>query len=344
VLTVRVSPPAARFPTPTLRADFYERTVGALRRIPGVLAAGATSRLPLSPGNSGRGLTVPGLSAEENLNAGANYRTATPDYFRVMGIPLRRGRVFEESDRERRPLVAVVSASLAQRYWPNQDPIGKQFAIDEPLVTVVGVVGDVHAASLDRPPQPTVYVPYRQDAFPFMTFVVKTAGPPAAVAGAMRIALQQLDTQQPVSDIVTMDAQMEHSLARRRFSTTLLAAFGVVAVALAVVGLYGVLAFIVAQRRREIGVRMALGASARDIVADIVQQGLRLASLGVAIGVGLSLAVTRLLAALLYGTSATDAATFATVALVLAVVATGASLVPAFRASRIDPLVALRDD
>jgi putative ABC transport system permease protein len=344
VLTVRVSPPASRYSTPALRADFYQRAVEALRRINGVVAAGATSRLPLLPGNSGRGLTIPGLTAEQNANASANYRTATPDYFRVMGIPLLRGRAFEEGDREDRRLVAVVSTALAQQYWPNQDPIGKQFAINAPLITIVGVVGDVHAAALDQPPQPTVYVPYRQDAFPYMTFVVKAAAPQTAVAAEMRAALQQLDTQQPVGNIVAMDAQLEHSLARRRFSVTLLAAFGVVAVTLAVIGLYGVLAFIVAQRKREIGVRMALGASALDIVADVVGHGLRLALLGVAIGVALSLAATRLLTALLYGTSATDAATFASVAALLALIATGASLVPAFRASRVDPLVALRDD
>jgi putative ABC transport system permease protein len=344
VLTVRVSPPSARYSTPALRADFYQRIIEALRQVPGVLGAGATSRLPLLPGNSGRGLTIPGLSPEQNANASANYRTATPDYFRVMGIPLLRGRAFDENDREDRPPVAVISAALAQQYWPNQDPIGRQFSINAPLITIVGVVGDVHAAALDRPPQPTVYVPYRQDAFPYMTFVVKTAAPPAAVAAAMRAALQRLDTQQPFGDVVTMDAQLEHSLARRRFSVTLLTAFGAVAVTLAVIGLYGVLAFIVAQRKREIGVRIALGASAFDIVSDVAGHGLRLALLGVAIGLGLSLAATRLLSALLYGTSATDAATFASVAAMLAIIATAASLVPAFRASRVDPLAALRDD
>ena len=342
VVTVGLNPPAARYPTPRQRADFYEQTVNALRAIPGVDLAGATSRLPLAPGNSSRGLNIPGVPA--NVPTGANYRTASPDYFRAMGIPLLRGRVFTDGDREDRPLVAVVSVSLAQRFWPNQDPIGAHFSIDEPEITIVGVVGDVHAASLEAPARPTVYVPYRQDAFPFMTFVLRTTAAPAAIAGAVRQAIWQIDREQPVGDLKTMDAQLSQSLSRRRFGVTLLTTFGAIAVVLAAIGLYGVLAFIVAQRRREIGVRMALGASAREVIADVMGQGLRLAGLGIAIGIGLAIAVTRLMQTLLYGTSATDATTFVGVATLLIVIAAGASALPALRASRVDPLVALREE
>jgi putative ABC transport system permease protein len=294
------------------------------------------------PGNSTRSLTVPGLPPDRSSDA--DYRTASPGYFETMGIALVRGRVFDENDREGRPLVAVVSASLAQRVWPGRDPIGQHFSIDAPEITVIGVANDVHSASLEAPPQPTVYVPYRQDPFPFMTVVLRTTAPVSAIGGAIREAIWRVDRDQPASAVHTMDEQLSNSLTRRRFSVTLLTAFGVTALALAAIGLYGVLAFIVAQRRREIGVRMALGASPRHVIADVLGQGLRLAVAGVAAGLVLALALTRLLSSMLYGTSATDVATFASVSLLLVVIAVGASVVPALRASRVDPLVALRED
>jgi putative ABC transport system permease protein len=264
-----------------------------------------------------------------------------------MGIPLLRGRVFENADRENRPLVAVISASAAQRFWPNRSPIGERFSINEPEITIVGVVGDVHAAALDRPPQPTVYVPYRQDAWPSMVFTLRFGTLDARSAGlqaGIREAIWQVDKDQPIGAILTMDEQLSKSLTRRRFSVTLLSAFGVVAVSLAAIGLYGVLAFIVAQRRREIGVRMALGAQPRDVIADVMGQGLKLAACGVVAGIVLALAATRLLRSLLFGTSPTDAITFVAVSTLLVVIAAAASLVPALRASRVDPLIALRDE
>ena len=342
VMTFGVSLPAARYPTPRRKAEFWQHALEGLRQIAGVEVVGATSRLPLLPGNSTRGLTIPGVPA--NVQTNAHYRTASPEYFRAMGIPLLRGRLFEEADREDRPLVAVISASAAQRFWPNRSPIGERFAIDKPEMTIVGVVGDVHAAALDKAPQPTVYVPYRQDPWPSMVFTlrVQNSERSASLQASVRDAIWQVDKDQPVGAILTMDEQLSRSLTRRRFSVTLLSAFGIVAVALAAIGLYGVLAFIAAQRRREIGVRMALGAQPRDVIADVMGQGLRLAGLGVVIGIGLALAGTRLLGSLLFGTSPTDALTFAAVATLLVAVAGAASLVPALRASRVDPIIALR--
>ena len=342
VMTFGVSLPAARYPTPRRKAEFWQHALEGLRQIAGVEVVGATSRLPVLPGNSTRGLTIPGVPA--NVQTNAHYRTASPEYFRAMGIPLLRGRLFEEADREDRPLVAVISASAAQRFWPNRSPIGERFAIDKPEMTIVGVVGDVHAAALDKAPQPTVYVPYRQDPWPSMVFTlrVQNSERSASLQASVRDAIWQVDKDQPVGAILTMDEQLSRSLTRRRFSVTLLSAFGIVAVALAAIGLYGVLAFIAAQRRREIGVRMALGAQPRDVIADVMGQGLRLAGLGVVIGIGLALAGTRLLGSLLFGTSPTDALTFAAVATLLVAVAGAASLVPALRASRVDPIIALR--
>jgi putative ABC transport system permease protein len=239
----------------------------------------------------------------------------------------------------------VVSRSMADSYWPAVDPIGRRLSIDsEHQLRVVGVVGDVHHASLEAAPEPTFYVPYRQDAWPFMTFVLRTTGSPAGVAAAARAAIWQIDKDQAVSAIRTMDEQLALSVAGRRFSVTLLTGFGGVAAALAAVGLYGVLAFVAAQRRREIGVRMALGASSRDIVVVMLRQGLELTAVGVTAGLGLAFASTRVIESLLFGTSATDVPTFATMVAALVLIAAAASLVPALRASRVDPIAALRED
>ena len=344
VLTVTISPSPTRYGTQALRAEFWERTRRALRDTPGVQLAGATSRLPLLPGNSTRGLAIRGLSP--SVQADADYRTASPDYFAVMGISLLRGREFNDVDREDRPPVAIVSHLAAERFWPGRDPIGQSFQINVPgpAYAVIGVAADVHSASLEAAPQPTVYVPYRQDAFPFMTFVLKSPLGPSTMTNAVRAAVWTVDKDQPVGPLLTMDERLSNSLVRRRYSVTLLSAFGATAVLLAAVGLYGVLAFVVSQRRREIGVRIALGATARDVIADVLGHGLRLAALGMIIGLALALAVTRLMSSLLFGISPTDIATFAGSALLLTTIAVVASLVPALRASRVDPLVALRDE
>ena len=263
-----------------------------------------------------------------------------------MGIPLVRGRAFDDADRENRPLVAIVSQSAAQAFWPGRDSLGEHFQINVPGpdITVVGVVGDVHSASLELASQPTVYMPYRQDAFPFMTFALKTSAGGPALANAIRAAVWSVDKDQPIGPVLTMDERLSNSMVGRRYSVTLLIAFGATAVVLAAVGLYGVLAFLVSSRRREIGVRIALGATAIDVVGDVLGHGLRLTGFGMAIGLALALAVTRLMSTLLFGISPTDVATFASAATLLAVIAVAASLIPALRASRVDPLAALRDE
>jgi putative ABC transport system permease protein len=344
VLTVSIAPAANRYPNQAQRAELWERTVQELRQLPGIRLVGAVSRLPLLPGNSTRGLSIKELPA--NAQPSADYRTASPDYFAAMSIPFLRGRAFSDADGEGRALVAILSQSAARAWWPGRDPIGQHFQIQSPghEYTVIGVVGDVHSASLESPIQPTVYVPYRQDAFPSMVFIMKTTATAASLGNLVRGAVWRVDKDQPVGAILTMDEQLSRSLQRRRFSVTLFSAFGTVAVLLSAVGLYGVLAFIVAQRRREIGVRMALGATGREVIADVLTQGLRLAGLGLVAGLALSLAVTRVLSALLFGTSPTDVATFVGAATLLTVIAVTASFVPALRASRVDPLVALRDE
>jgi putative ABC transport system permease protein len=342
VLTAHVSLPAARYNSAQKKAAFWDRAIESLRSIPGVDVVAAGSRLPLAGGNSTRGLTIDGRAPTPPVSP--DYRAVTPDYFRALGIPLLRGRGFRDDDQAGRPLVAVVSASMADRLWPGVDPIGHQIAITEPPITVVGVVGDVRHQSLEVVPRPTFYMPHHQDPWSTMMIALRISVPPDAVRRAIQTAISQVDSDQPVGATLTMNEFVARSLASRRFSVTLLTGFGAISVVLAAVGLYGVLAFIVGERRREIGVRMALGALPRDIAASMLGEGLRLTAIGVAVGVGLALAATRLLNALLFGTSPTDIVTFAGAAALIVTIAAAASLVPALRASRVDPLIALRDE
>jgi len=344
VQTMVISPSATRYAATGARADFWEHLVSGARQIPGVTRAAATSRLPLLPGNSTRGLTIPGMDTSRLPSP--DYRTISPDYFSVMGIPVVSGRGFTDADREDRPIVVAVSASAAQRFWPGRDPLGQQFqiAVPGPTYTIVSVVGDVRSASLEAAPLPTIYVPYRQDPARSMVLVMKTPLSAAAITGPLRDAIHSVDKDQPIGAIRSMDEQISRSLQRRRFGVTLLSSFGAIAVGLAAVGLYGVLAFIVSQRRREIGVRIALGASTRDVVRDVLGQGLQLVGVGLAVGLLLALAAARIMSSLLFATSATDLASFGAAALLLATIAIAASLLPALRASRVDPLVALRDE
>lgn len=339
ITTFRIAPSATRYRTQAQRAEFWHETVDAVSDVRGLEVA-AVSRLPLTGGNSGRGLVIPGLPPDAQPSV--DYRTVTPRYFRLLGIPLRSGRDFTEEDRDGRPFVAIVSQSAADRFWPGQNPIGRTFRINDPGpdYNIVGVVGDIRAFSLAQAPRPMLYVPYRQDAFPFMTFVVRGTVDQAAI----RRAIWRVDKDQPVGALRTVDDEIANSLARQRFSVTLLTAFGGVAVLLAAVGLYGVLAFVVSQRRREIGVRIALGATAGDVVRVVLREGVRLVGAGMAVGVALSIAVTRVMSSLLFGTSPTDAVSFAAAAALLAAIALTASIVPALRASRVDPLTALRDE
>jgi putative ABC transport system permease protein len=339
ITTARITPSATRYATQALRANFWQRTQSALAALPGVDVA-AVSRLPITNGNSGRSLIIPGTAPDAQLSA--DYRTVSPGYFRLMAIRLRRGRDFRDDDQAGRPRVAIVSQSAADRFWPGQDPIGRTLAIGSAAnaCTVVGVVDDIRAFSLAEAPRPMLYVPYGQDAFPFMTFVMRGAVDEAA----LRRAIESVDKDQPVGPLRTLDDEIARSLARRRFSVALLTAFGGVALVLAAVGLYGVLAFLVSQRRREIGIRIALGATARDVVISVLREGGRLVGIGMVCGALLALAGTRLLASMLFGISPTDAVSFAGAAALLAAIALTASLVPAVRASRVDPLVALRDE
>ncbi|HKA91462.1 MAG TPA: ABC transporter permease [Haliangiales bacterium] len=324
-------------------ARFYQELIDRLSAIPGVSAAGAVTAMPLT--DSGGNGTF--LVDEDFAKQGdADYRLASDGYFAAMGIPLLRGRRFAAGDTRDSPHVALISQSLASRYWPDQDPIGRtlQFGnMDDDLhpFHIIGIVGDVRDRGLDAQARPTVYALFRQRPQRDLSFVVRAERDPAALVPAMRADLQALDPALP-AQFRTLEQIVSSSLDSRRFSLLLLATFASVALLLAITGIYGVIAYSVARRTREIGVRVALGARPRAVVAMVVAQGAAMALVGVAIGLAAALALARLLAGALYGVRATDPVTFALVAVAVIGATLGACYVPARRAARVDPMVALR--
>lgn len=346
VLTMRLSLPAAQYPDVRRRADFYRQVNQRLGSLPAVQSAAAISRLPLTPGNSTRGLTIEGSANDGSGNGpAADYRVISPDYFRTMGIRVSSGRDFTERDTSEAPAVVIINETMARRFWPNEDPLGKRIQVGingNPWLEIVGIAGDVKHFGLDSQSNAEIYVPYTNDPWPFMTYVVRGASDKNTLAGAMRNEVWAVDGNLPIPDIKPMDELLSGSVARRRFNMILLGLFAVVALVLATVGIYGVMSYSVTQRTHEIGIRMALGATQSNVIRLIVGQGVRLALIGVGVGLAGAFALTRVLASLLFQVSTTDAATFAMISALLTAVALAACFVPARRASRVDPIVALR--
>lgn len=328
----------------------YRQLWERLEQLPGATASGGVTSLPLSQAFAWTPITVEGrapLPGEKFLNA--DERLAGGHYFEAMGIPLRRGRFFNEQDDLTKPRVVIVDESMAEQLWPGQDPIGKRIHIvemksDDPWQTVVGVVGRVKQDSLDSQPRIAFYLAHTQFPARAMTVVLRSGSAAAGLVSAVKSELRNLDADLPMYYVRTMEQRVEESLARRRFITLLLGVFASVALALATIGIYGLLAYLVNQGVREIGIRMALGATQRDILGLIVRQGMTLALSGVGIGLAGAFLLTRLLRSLLFGVEATDPVTFAGIAVLLALIALLASYIPAQRAARIDPMVSLRCD
>jgi putative ABC transport system permease protein len=284
----------------------------------------------------------------------AYYRAMSSDYFRAMGIQLKRGRYLTDLDSEGTPPVTLINESMARSFWPDDDPIGKQITIIFPSELanygppvareIVGVVGDVKHAALEGRPEPEMYAPFLQNPLLFMTLLVRTTGEPTSVAGPVRAAVWSVDKDQPVAPMVTMEQILDRSVAQPRFRTLLLTIFAALALALAAMGVYGVMAYFVEQRTREIGLRMALGAKAGDVLRLILGYSLRLTLIGVVIGLGASFLLTRLVASLLYNVSALDRATFAATPLLIVLVTLIATYVPARKAMKVDPMMALRHE
>jgi putative ABC transport system permease protein len=349
LMTTRLSLAESLYRTSARRVDFYQDVLRRASALPGVRSAAFTSGLPLS----GSPWSEIALRAKEKNPAapsspegrGALYSQVSPDYFRAMGIPLLAGRFFDDADGAGAPKVAIVSESLARTFWPGESPLGKHLSFDvEKLewLEVVGVVGEAKRSSLAENRSQAIYLPLWQSASPGVSLLVRTAGDPTLMVSALRQAVAQVDRNEPLSEFLTMDQRISRSLAPQRFRTALLAIFAGLALVLGGAGIYGVMSYWAAQRTHEIGVRLALGARPRDALSLVLGQGLRLAVAGVVLGLAGSLAFSRLLANLLYGVSAFDVPTFAAVSVLLVGVALLASYIPARRATRVDPMMALR--
>ena len=347
ILTMRLQLPNAKYRDDAQRIRFFREATSRIQQLPGVQSVGAVSFLPLTGLGAGTGFTIEGQPPPPpGQGYVTNVSVCDNGFFRTMNVPLLRGRLFTEREMVERSNVVVISESLARTYFPNTDPIGKRIGIymTEPIVPteIVGVVGDVRFQDLTAQPRPTTYWPHPQLAYGSMTLTVRAAGDPLAIAPAVERTVRTLDPDQPVSDVRTMTQWVAKTLAQARFNSLLLGTFAALALLLAAIGIYGVMSYAVNQRTPEIGIRLAMGAEARDILMMIVGNALRLTAIGLAIGVALALALSRTMASLLYETAGTDPITFASVLATLASVALVASYLPARRAARIPPVEALR--
>ena len=327
---------------------FYDQLIERVRNLPGVKSAGGIDPLPLSDSNVSNPVLVEGapvVALADRPNVGV--RVVTPGYFQTMSIPILKGRSFTEQDRDNTPNVIIVNEALASRFWPNGDAIGKRLGFEgdsdkQVWREIVGVAGNVRHKALEIEVMPETFFPYQQFPSNFMSLVVQTTSDPVNMVPAIRSQVLSVDKDQPVSDIMTMEQRLAKSVASSRFVMLLLGAFSVLALGLAAVGIYGVMAYLVTQRTQEIGVRMALGAQKRDVLKLVVAKGMALAIIGTVIGLVASLALTRLMTSLLFEVTPTDWLTFVIASTVLLTVALLACYIPARRATKVDPLIALR--
>jgi putative ABC transport system permease protein len=342
--------PSARFPERERVAGFVDEVLERLEGRPDVASAGAVSVMPLTGSQHDVSFGIEGRLPEPGREPVTDYRVATPGYFRTVGIPLVRGRLFEASDDRGAPGVALINEELARRYFQGEDPIGRRLRIgnvrsdDSPWWTVVGIVGSVRDNALDRAPDAEVYLSASQRGSRAMTVVVRSDRPPETLAEPLRAAVRAVDPEQAISQVVPVRDLVRSSLAPARFLAGLLGAFAGLALVLAAVGIYGVMAYSVGRRTREIGVRMALGARPGDVLGMVLRQGALLAGVGLALGLLVAYTLTKSLGSLLFEVSPYDPVTFVAVAVVLAAAALVASALPARRAARVDPVVALEEE
>lgn len=345
VLTMQLSLPPATYREDHQYVAFYQQLFEQIKATAGVKSAGAISELPLTRQRNDAPFTIEG---QPPLPTGkqpvADVRTITPDYFSAMGIPLLRGRHFTDADTQQSAKVIIINDTLAQEFFGDEDPIGKRITIDPTTYQIIGIARGVRHRGLRGQPFREIYFSYYQDPRTAMNLVVRTTGDPLSLASVVQNHVKAIDKDQPVSNITTMEQLVASSIAQPRFHMSLLGIFAAVALVLAVVGIYGVMNYSVTQRTHEIGIRLALGAGARDIFRLVVGQAALMTLLGVALGLAASFALTRLISAMLFGVSPTDPFVFAALSAVLAGVALGASFIPARRAIRVDPVVALRHE
>jgi putative ABC transport system permease protein len=350
VLTLRAVPQAAKYPTPSQRATFVQQAIERVESIPGVQSVGLISALPLLNSRNRSAFAIEGRPpAESGQLPFAVFRTVTPGYFRTMQVGLLEGRDFSWSDAPDSEPVIVINRAMAAAYWPGEDPLGKRIrrgALNSqvPWLKVIGIVEDVHEYDPITEPLPTMYAPAAQSPGVPQDWVVRTAGDSLALAQSVRSAIWEVDKDVPVSRVQTMDSVRGAATSTQRFNVLLMGLFGSLALALAITGVYGVTAYSVGQRTREIGIRMALGARTVDVLRLVVTQSLKTIVAGVLVGLIGAMALTRLMTTMLFGISPFDPATFVTVSLLLIGVAALACYIPARRAAKSDPVTALHSE
>ena len=348
VLSMQISLPDFRYREAPQRDAFFRQLLERVKALPGVGAAGAVSILPMSGSNSSGSFQIEGrVVPQGQMSPHGDRWIATTDYYKTMAIPLIKGRYFEDRDTAEAPGVTIIDETMARKYWPSEDPLGKRITFEGAQGNprwreIVGIVGHVKHKGLEGESRVQYYIPYQQRPTGNMYLVVRTGGDPTNVSGAVRGAVLGIDRDLPVFRVRTMEQYVADSMAQRRFAMFVFGIFAVIALVLAAVGLYGVMAYSVTQRTHEIGVRMALGARSRDVVSLVVRQGMTLAGIGLVAGLGAAYGLTRLMETLLFGVNARDLGVFGLIAVVLTAVAAVACFLPARRATRVDPLVALR--
>jgi len=353
VLTVMLNPPRSSYPETAQQVEFYRRLLERVEALPEVISAAGTAEPPVIGYNNTFSFAIenrPSGDADGREDP-VPLRAVTPGFFRTMGIPVLRGRAIDERDRPGAPGVVVINASLAQRHWRDEDPIGKRISFQGPEGNqwweIVGVVGDTRHFGFDRPPEPALYMPQAQkpwDWMSWMAIVARTEGEPLGTAAAVRDALWQLDDRLPIERLTTMEEIYAESAARQRFAATLLGGFAALALILGVIGIYGLLSYSVAGRTREIGVRLALGARPSTVAFAVIRQGVGHAVAGIALGLAAAFVLSRFLESLLFGIVTTDPVTYVGVPILLTAVAALAAYLPARRATRVDPVQALRTE
>jgi putative ABC transport system permease protein len=350
ILTFEVFLPTAKYTEPQQWTAFFRELLERLDNLPGVVQASAVNAVPLGVVQITGDVAIEGRPPRPGqANPSVGWRKSTPGYFGTLGIPLLRGRDFTGRDDDRAEPVVIVDRASARRFWPNENPIGKRLKLigqgaPEAWRTVVGVVGDVRHEGIESPAKEQIYLPYYQYAHPFLYMVMRTSSDAEAFASQARKAVLAVDPNQSIFRVETMEVKLARSTAWRRFYTAMLAMLALVALVLAGVGVYGVMAFSVNQRTREMGIRLALGAERNRVVRLVVRQALVLVVIGVGVGLATALGLLRLISKLLYGVAATDLGILVGGAILLTVLALLASYLPAHRASRVDPLTALRTE
>jgi putative ABC transport system permease protein len=344
VLTMSLSLPRSSYPERSQLVAFYNQLLERVKSTPGVDSTGVASTIPLGGSHTDTSFLIEGRAKSEQDNLAAWYSSVSPDYFRSMGMRILKGRQFTEQDTEKALKVIIINETMAKRYWPGEDPVGKRlkFESGENWREIVGIMADVKEFGLDTDARPSLYFPYDQQAARSVSLVVRTTSDPSKVAGGIRKEIWSIDKNLAISNQTTLEEMFSDSISIPRFIMLLIAIFASLALILAAVGIYGVISYMVAQRTHEIGIRMALGADRGDILRMVLGQGMKLALIGIILGIGGAIALTRIMSSLLYGVNATDPVTFIGVSFLLAAVALMACYIPARKATKVDPMVALR--